>query len=95
MEKPLSIRIVEVKNEIANILNNSKLNATILEPVVKEIHEELIKVKIEEYQRDKEAWSKEENARTLDDLNEKRNTNSPVDSDKDWKEKKVYSEDWK
>lgn len=83
MEKPLSIRIVEVKNEIANILNNSKLNATILEPVVKEIHEELIKVKIEEYQRDKEAWSKEENERTLADLNEKRNTNSPVDSDKD------------
>ena len=50
---------------------------------MKEIHEELIKVKIEEYQRDKEAWSKEENARTLADLNEKRNTNSPVDSDKD------------
>lgn len=41
MEKPLNLRIEEVKKQIAEIINNAKLPAYILKPIVKDFYMQL------------------------------------------------------
>jgi hypothetical protein len=41
MEKPLSIKVSEIKEGIVNIINTSGLHPTILQPLVKEIYLEV------------------------------------------------------
>ena len=41
MEKPLNLRIEEVKNQIANTINEANLPAYILKPIVKDFYTQL------------------------------------------------------
>lgn len=41
MEKPLNLRIEEVRNQIANAINEANLPAYILKPVVKDFYTQL------------------------------------------------------
>lgn len=41
MEKPLNLRIEEVRNQIANIINEANLPAYILKPIVKDFYTQL------------------------------------------------------
>lgn len=41
MEKPLNLRIEEIRNEIANIINEARLPAYILKPVIKDFYSQL------------------------------------------------------
>lgn len=41
MEKPLNLRIEEVKNQIANTINEAKLPAYLLKPIIKDFYMQL------------------------------------------------------
>ena len=41
MEKPLNLRIEEIRNEIASTINGAKLPAYILKPVIKDFYNQL------------------------------------------------------
>lgn len=41
MEKPLNLRIEEIKNQIANTINEANLPAYILKPIVKDFYTQL------------------------------------------------------
>lgn len=41
MEKPLNLRIEEVRNQIANAINEANLPAYILKPVIKDFYTQL------------------------------------------------------
>ena len=41
MEKPLNLRIEEVKNQIANTINEANLPAYILKPIIKDFYMQL------------------------------------------------------
>lgn len=41
MEKPLNLRIEEVRNQIANTINEANLPAYILKPIVKDFYTQL------------------------------------------------------
>ncbi len=41
MEKPLNLRIEEIKNQLATIINNAKLPAYILKPILKDFYMQL------------------------------------------------------
>ena len=41
MEKPLNLKLKEIKEQIANIINQANLPAYILKPIVKEFYNQL------------------------------------------------------
>lgn len=41
MEKPINLKLEEIKNEIANIINDAKLPAYLLKPIVKDFYVQL------------------------------------------------------
>lgn len=41
MEKPLNLKLKEIKEQIANIINQANLPAYILKPIVKEFYSQL------------------------------------------------------
>ena len=65
MEKPLNLRIEEIKNNMANVINNAKLPAYILKPVIKDFYiqlENLEKAELIQAQKEYEnSLEKQEN----------------------------------
>lgn len=53
MEKPISIRAQEFKENLVNLINNSDLIPMIIEPIMKDIYMEIKTLKEEQYQNDK------------------------------------------
>lgn len=41
MEKPLNLRIEEVRNQMANVINEANLPAYILKPIIKDFYTQL------------------------------------------------------
>ena len=60
MEKPMSLVVKETKEEIVNIINEKKLPAFILEPIVKEVYEAVLQAKEVEYQNDLKKFESEQ-----------------------------------
>jgi hypothetical protein len=56
MEKPVSIKVQELKEELVDLINDSGLPAFIVEPIVKDIYEQIIQAKNQEYTKDKENY---------------------------------------
>lgn len=60
MEKPLNLIIEEGKQNIIKAVNDSGLPAYLLEPIIKDIYNEIANLKIKELQESKEKMKKEE-----------------------------------
>ena len=64
MEKPITLRIKEFKQELVDLINKSNLHPYIKEGVVKDLHEQLVVVLEKQAQAEEEEYEnslKEEN----------------------------------
>lgn len=58
MEKPISLKLRDFKNDAVNLINNSGLPLFIIEPILKDVYS-AVQVKVEqEYLRDKTQYEK-------------------------------------
>lgn len=57
MEKPISLKIEEVKEQIINQINKSGLPAFILEPIIKNVYTEVLNVKNKELELSKQEYT--------------------------------------
>lgn len=60
MEKPLNLIIEEGKESIIKAVNSSGLPAYLLEPIIKDIYNEIVVLKNKELDESKEKMKKEE-----------------------------------
>lgn len=58
MQKPTSMIVKETKEKIVNDLNESKLPMFVLEPIIKDIYEQIVQAKNQEYEMEKQAYEK-------------------------------------
>ena len=58
MEKPISLIIRDTKAELAKICNESQLPAFLLEPIFKELYQEIKHLLNEQLRRDEEEYQK-------------------------------------
>ena len=58
MEKPISIILEELKQDIANSINNSQLPLAIIEPVMKDLYNEIVTLAQKQLIKDKENYKK-------------------------------------
>ena len=58
MNKPISIVINETRISLAEILNKSGLPACILEPIVRDLHEEIKQVSAMQLKQDTDIYNK-------------------------------------
>ena len=56
MNKPTSLIVQECKQDLVNTLNNSGLPAFILEPIIKDIYQQIAQAMVQEYNRDKQEY---------------------------------------
>jgi len=56
MEKPLNLKIQEFKTQMINIINEAKLPAYILEPIMKDFHLQLQKIEQEELMKSQKEY---------------------------------------
>lgn len=56
MEKPLSVTMTEIKTNIAKIINESGVPMYILEPIVRDIYEQICKVGNQQMEREAKEW---------------------------------------
>lgn len=56
MEKPTSIVIKETKQKLLQTINESNLPAFILEPILKDYYEQIIKISEQQYENDKKEY---------------------------------------
>lgn len=64
MEKPLNLKMQEIKNQIANVINGANLPAYILKPIIKDFYvqlENLERTELIEAQKQYEKSLKDEN----------------------------------
>lgn len=57
MEKPTSIVYQEFRENLVRLINTSGLPAFIIEPVLKETLDEVIKIKQTQFEKDMIAWN--------------------------------------
>lgn len=56
MEKPLSVIMTEVKTNVAKIINDSGIPMYILEPVIRDVYEQLCRVGNQQMEREAKEW---------------------------------------
>lgn len=65
MDKPLSLRIEEVKKELVNVINSSQLHSYILDTIIKDIYQEvhlMYQKQVEQERKEYESKNNEESA---------------------------------
>lgn len=60
MEKPTSLSIIELKQQLVNDINESKLPIYIIKPIIKEIYDLTIEQDAIQTQKDREEYEKGE-----------------------------------
>ena len=60
MDKPISVQINEAKQNIVDCINEQHLHASILEPIVKEIYEQVHMLAQQQYEVEKKQWEEQE-----------------------------------
>jgi len=60
MEKPISLKILDLKQKIVNDINETKLPIYIIKPIVKEIYDSAIEQDIVQTKKDREEYEKGE-----------------------------------
>lgn len=58
MEKPISIVIEEARQTIASAVNSVNLPPVLLEPIIKDVYNEVRQAEIRQYQLDKVEYNK-------------------------------------
>lgn len=58
MEKPISIKIKELKDLLIKDIQESNLSAIIIEPILKELYEQILQEKEVQYKYDLEFYNK-------------------------------------
>ena len=58
MDKPLSLVIEDAKELIVNAVNDTNLPAVLLEPILKDIYNEIQQLKINQYMSDKSEYER-------------------------------------
>ena len=56
--KPISIIIYEAKEKLTDTINDLNISPSILEPIIRELYEQVIQLKQQELQRDKQKYQK-------------------------------------
>lgn len=60
--KPISIILDDLKNNIANQINQSGLQPCLVEPVLKDLYEEVRMLAARQLEQDKQAWKQSQQA---------------------------------
>lgn len=60
--KPISIILDDLKNNIANQINQSGLQPCLVEPVLKDLYEEVRMLAVRQLEQDKQAWEQSQQA---------------------------------
>lgn len=60
MDKPISVQINEAKQNIVDCINEQHLHVSILEPIVKEIYEQVHMLAQQQYEVEKKQWEEQE-----------------------------------
>lgn len=58
MEKPITIKIQELKENLAKLINESGLPSYIIEPIIKDFYQEIYKLNQAQFLKDKEEYEK-------------------------------------
>lgn len=61
MEKPISLKILDFKENLAKNINEAELPVCIIKSIIKEFYDEIVKQDILQTQKDKEIYEKGEN----------------------------------
>lgn len=56
MDKPLSIQVEEFKTDIIKLINDSKLPALVVKPIIKDLYEQLTVQEQMQYKKDVEQY---------------------------------------
>ena len=57
-KKPTSLTLIETKNSIAQIINNSNLPPFVLEPIMKDLYTEVVGLSQQQYLQEKTEYEK-------------------------------------
>lgn len=60
MDKPISVQINEAKQNIVDCINEQHLHVSILEPIMKEIYEQVHMLAQQQYEVEKKQWEEQE-----------------------------------
>ena len=60
MDKPLSVQINETKQSIVDCINEQHLHVSILEPIIKEIYEQVHMLAQQQYEVEKKQWEEQQ-----------------------------------
>lgn len=60
MEKPISLKLKELKDNLVNEINESRLPMCILRPIIEDIYNQVVRVEQQEYTQDKNAYENSE-----------------------------------
>ena len=58
MEKPISVVLEELKQDIINSINNTNLPICIIEPIIKDLYNEIAALSRQQLLKDKEEYEK-------------------------------------
>lgn len=61
MEKPITVRIDEFKQSIVGLINNSGIPIVILQPLIKQLYEEISSFAAQQAEQERKAWEDEQN----------------------------------
>ena len=68
MEKPLNLRLQETKDKIADIINNAKLPAYLLKPIVKDFYLQLQNLEQEEFMKSQMEYQNSLNTENVENV---------------------------
>lgn len=74
MKKPIILKIEEGKEKIVKAINSTELPIFILEPIIKDVYQEIIRVKQQEYKKAEKSY--------IENLREENKNNERRDKDK-------------
>ena len=57
MEKPITVIITETKQKFVDTINDSRLPLFVLEPMLKELYNQIAEMNKEQFKADMKSWS--------------------------------------
>ena len=60
MEKPITLIIDDLRRELAEAIERSRLPAVIIEPILKQFYVQIAEIAIQQTAKDREDWKGEE-----------------------------------
>lgn len=70
MSKPISVTIEEARQNIVKCINEQNLHPSILEPIMKDIYEQVKLASVHTYEKEKQAWENRDKSEEFFDKEE-------------------------